>query len=71
MTTNVVGLVLGVTFVVCTALILATLGGVVRENEQGGRTAVAPASYIGRELPSRYIGPPKPTAYAGRHRRDE
>lgn len=71
MTANVVGLVLGATFLVCAAVILATLDGVVRENEQGGRTAVAPVSYIGRELPSRYIGPPKPPVYEGRHRVDE
>ena len=70
MTTNTVGLVLGATFVVCAALILATLDGVVRENEQGGRTAVS-VSYIGRELPSRYVKPPTPAAYAGRHRRNE
>lgn len=70
MTANVVGLVLGATFIACAALILATLDGVVRENEQGGHTAVS-VSYIGRELPSRYLGPPRPVAYTGRHRRDE
>lgn len=64
------GVVLSVCFVACVAAVLGTLSGVVRENEQGGRTAVS-VSYAGAALPAYY---PKTVAaqpkYRGRHRRE-
>lgn len=64
------GVMLSVCFVACAAVVLATLSGVVRENEQGGHTAVS-VSYAGAVLPAYY---PKTVAaqpkYVGRHRRE-
>lgn len=72
MSASVVGLVLGVTFVACVAVVLMAMADIARGTPQGGRVAIASApSWAPAPMPSR-PGPPvikrPPAGYVGRHR---
>lgn len=60
-----VGLVLGMCFVACAAVVLMAFAEVARETPQGGRTAVAPG-WVPADIPA---APRRRTRTAGRHRR--
>lgn len=63
------GVVLTACLVACVAAVLFAIADVARDNEQGGRTAVAMPAYAMATLPAYYPKRGRAPAYQGRHRR--